>query len=196
MGMKLFAKNEMSKLPSGTASCFSGNRGSCYKHSGQAAGRVLPSWQGTGKDGGAIGAPHGALHQHPSECTANCCSLLPGLGCCSCLWMLIQSNCSDTQVCLGIQGAEIEGDLHAWDSTKWQTGENWESFADGNRWVHWAPYPLGTFKMNVKIRLALFDVLNTNHFELPCQQKVIFPSYLYFIRKGENSLPLVFWTVV
>lgn len=52
--------------------------------------------------------------------------------------------------------------------------------------------PLCTFKMNVKIRLALFDVLNTNHFELPCQQKVIFPSYLYFIRKGENSLPLVF----
>lgn len=46
MGMRSFAKNEMSKLPSGTASFFSGNRGSYYEHSGQAAGRVLPSWQG------------------------------------------------------------------------------------------------------------------------------------------------------
>jgi len=101
MGMRSFAKNEMSKLPSGTASFFSGNRGSYYEHSGQAAGRVLPSWQDAGKDGGAVGAPHGALHQHqhPSKRTANRCFLLPGLGCCSCLWMLIQSNCTDTQVC-------------------------------------------------------------------------------------------------
>lgn len=49
MGMSSFAKNEMSKLPSGTASCFSGNRGSCYKHSGQAVGRVLPSCRALGR---------------------------------------------------------------------------------------------------------------------------------------------------
>lgn len=47
--------------------------------------------------------------------------------------------------------------------------------------------------MNVKIRLALFDLLNTDHFKLPLSAKSnFFPSYFYFVENGENSLTLVF----
>lgn len=56
MGIRSFAKNEMPEFPPGTASYFGGNRGSCRERSEQAAGRIVPSWQRVGKDGGAVGA--------------------------------------------------------------------------------------------------------------------------------------------
>lgn len=77
-----------------------------------------------------------------------------------------------------------------------QCGKCWKTFAyaaDVSTRFHTL---VRTLKTNVKIRPTLFDLLNTNHFKPPCQQKVIFPSYFYFIGKRENSLTRVFWTAV
>lgn len=56
MGIRSFAKNGCLSSPPGTVSYFGGNRGSCREWSEQAAGRIVPSWQRPGKDGGAGGA--------------------------------------------------------------------------------------------------------------------------------------------
>jgi len=69
-------------------------------------------------------------------------------------------------------GAEL--DLHTRDSTAncpVPTGENQGGFTAGSTGLH----PPGcTGKMNVKIRLALFDLLNTNNFNPPVSKKQSF----------------------
>lgn len=71
--------------------------------------------------------------------------------------------------------------------------ENQEAFTDGSTELHPPSY---TVKTNVKIKLVLFNLLNTNHFNPPSAKSNLFPSYFYFIVNKENSLTLVFWTVV
>lgn len=107
-------------------------------------------------------------------------------------WVQIQSNCTGTYLHFAGCYDRAELDPHTWDSTAQQTGcsrrENQEGFTDGSTELH-PP------SCTVKIRLALFDLLNTNNFNPPVS-KITYPSYFYFIRNGEKSLTLVFWTVV
>lgn len=174
MGIRSFAKNGCLSSPPGTVSYFGGNRGSCREWLEQAAGRIVPSWQRPGKDGGAGGArwlmPQALQGLRPAAAWGP----YPG---------------TDTH----IRHCRVLG-LRAETCTcrTAQCGKCWKTFADAADVSTRFHTLVRTLKTNVKIRPTLFDLLNTNHFKPPCQQKVIFPSYFYFIGKRENSLTRVF----
>lgn len=58
------------------------------------------------------------------------------------------------------------------------TGENQEGFTDGSTELHPPSYKVET---NAKIKLVVFDLLNTIHFNSLCQQKVIFSLAIFIL---------------
>lgn len=197
MGMRSFAKNEMPQLPPGTASQFGRTGGSRCEQSEQIAGKMVRLWQPVCEDGearhlltDAASVAQGEAGRSALAPLKTCPELLLALSSAQVL-LLFTPGYKSRLIALILQGAVTGRSWTCPHETAQQTSRSLQGkVIDGSTELH---PPSCTVKMNVKMRLALLDLLNTNHFKPPVSKKYFFfPSYFYFIGNGENSLTLVF----